>query len=219
MTVAPRDQPPGQRRRRGRRFPLPDRLEVVIGDRSAGGAPLVSFRFRSRPAGLFVLAASAVAAGAVVWAFADGNEHWLVYGVPFAVIVNAVVTGRSKRIALTDGVLGYAAARAAVALGRERRPGKWVIEGPDAAALGRELTRLHGWWTQTGHVAYGDSAREQALLAAAAPALRAFMRPTAGELEPDAAEPISHRPGDPWPTLGAPGQSWPTLPPAEDGTP
>jgi hypothetical protein len=209
----------GAPRRGWRRFSLPDRLEVVIGDRSGGGAPLVSFRFRSRLARIALAAASAVVAGGLAWALAAGMEHWLAYGVPVVVIVNAAVSGGRRRIALTDAVLGHAAARAAVALGHQRRPGQWVIEGPEARALGRELARLHGWWTLPGHVAYGDGAREQALLAAAAPELRAFMRPTAHELEPDTAQPISHRPGDPWPMLGAPGQNWPMLPPGPDGTP
>jgi len=124
-----------------------------------------------------------------------------------------------QRVALTDPVLADAMTRAAVALGREVKPGMWRISGPQAQALHRELTRLHNWWTPTtGNALARSAAREQALLAEAKPELRAFMTPTLPaprEVEPRVADVRSHEDGEPWPVLPAEPEEWPVLPPRQ----
>lgn len=195
-------------------------LEVRPGDRSAGGAALVSIRFRSRWSRLGNVFYVGAGIAAVWWAlFVPGNRELFLF-VPFMVGLNFTLRAiRSrKRVALTDQVLGDAAVAAASALGTWKHDQSWRVTGPAADSIGRDLVRLHNWWT-AGTGMYADPVRERALLDAAHPPLKGFMRPT---LVPDRrgdalAEPVSvdalpHQPGQPWPTLDVAGNTWPALP-------
>lgn len=80
--------------------------------------------------------------------------------------------------------------------------------------MGRELVRLHHWWTPP-YPGYGNPSREQAVLDEARGELRSFMRPTlalpAGEpapaREPDGFDPsplTSPTDAGIWPLLAPP---------------
>jgi len=185
-------------------------LEVRPGDRSAGGAGSVSIRYRSRWSRLGNVSYVVVGIAAVWWAlFVPGHRN-LVFLVPFLVVLNFTVTAlRSrKRVALTDQILGAAAVDAASALGTRMHDQSWRVTGVAADSIGRDLVRLHNWWT-IGTGMYADPVREQALLDAAGPALRRFLRPTTlsaarrGDSlpEPDCIDVLPHLPGQPWPTM------------------
>lgn len=193
-------------------------LDVVLADRSRGGAGLVTIRYTFPPA-VVGLVVGAIGLGLLVWWLSVPGHFptWLVFLV--VVLPNAFRQSRDARLALTDPVLAEGAARAALALGTEVKPGTWRITGPQARVLNRELRRLHNWWTpQTGDAAVTAAAREQRLLAEANPDLRAFLAPTRlspPELEPRVADVRSHADGEPWPVLGDGPQEWPVLPPRQ----
>lgn len=200
-----------------RRLTLPDRVEIVVGDAQEARVGLISVVRRPR---WIRLGLGAIDTGAVALA-----AWWLFWDGPAGIVVVAgILSGwlhtaweKRKRLVLTDPVLVQAAVRAARALGREVQPGRWQIDVPQADSLGREFARLHT--LRTSREGDADWTREQALLDAAIPELRAFMQPTlpggGAALEPFVAEPSTparnHEPGQPWPVLpppveGTPGQ-------------
>ena len=185
-----------------------DRLDIVLQDFSAGGAGSVSVRFRSRWS---VVAAVAALVGVVTfvwWQLADDRSN-LAPWVLVVIVLTNLVRFASRKVLLTDPVLADAAARAAVALGTETKPGRWQIKGRDARSLGPELVRLHNWRTLTTSGS-GYLQREQTLIAAAKPCLQPYLRP---EVEPVRPEVRSYEPGQPWPVLPAEHPTWPILPP------
>lgn len=190
---------------------LPDRIDVVVGDVQGAKVGLTSVVRKPRWTRLGL---AAVDVGAVFlagwWVFGDGPSG--------AVVIAGILTGwlhtaweKARRIVLTDPVLVQAAVRAARALGTEVQPGRWRIDVPRAEVLGREFRRLHTIGTPRGS-GNPDWEREQALLEAAIPELRAFMQPTlpGSGTEPFVAEPTtpgsSHEPGQPWPVLPPPSE-------------
>lgn len=210
-----------------RRATLPDELEIVIGDVSVGRAGLVTANRLPRLVRLGLWAGNVTAVGMALWLIFGDGPTLAVVAATLLTTWGHTAWERRKKAVLTDPVLANAAVRAARALGRELRPGRWRISSPEAKELGRELVRLHGMRIAPGPGDY-DQRREQALLDAAAPVLRAFMQSTLAAGRPLAAlegadvEPpgqgVPHEPGAPWPVLDQPESQWPVLPPDAERT-
>lgn len=209
-----------------RTLTLPDRFDVVVGDVVVGRAGLVSVNRLPRLVRIGLWTGNLATIAAACWWFLDGPSG-VVVGASLLTALAHAAWERRKKVVLTDPVLAQAAVRAARALGREVQPGRWRIDAPGAQELGREFVRLHAMASPRGP-GNPDLLREQAILDAAAPALRPFMQPTlaAGRplaaLEgPDAEPPgegVPHLPGAPWPVLDQPHPEWPVLPAEERST-
>lgn len=149
------------------------------------------------------------AAGWYVGAFGLGVDTAFAMAVGAVLILVFVLGTKPRPIRLADRLLVEAVSRAALQLGTERKPGWWRIRGPVAGALGRDLRDLSRlpWPLPTG--ADPAVAREEQVIAAAGPELRAFLQPilTAHEgyeptsIEVESAQTGSDQASQQWPVL------------------